>query len=456
MVNHQFVSRIKRALRYSTIESMAFGVVQGAGDRFTPAYAVALGASNTQLALLTSIPTFWGALALSASARLPTLLGSRKRVVLLFAALQALVWLPILGIGALFPDDGSIWNDGSTWLIAFVALYTIFGTLIGPAWGSIMAEVVPDRVRGHYFGQRSRWSTLANMASFLLAGGLLYLLRDQGMIGFFLVFGLAMGFRMVSLSLLTTLAELPHNPKDDDRLSPAAFLRQLPGTNLGRMTLYLIGLNFVVNLAGPFFVPYMLRELQMDYLTFTVLEVVSIAAALWAVTHWGDAADRTGNRKMLLIAGPLVGVVPLLWMVSGNVVALGFVEFFTGFAWAGFNLLSTNYIFDATTPRNRTTYLAYFSAGVSIATALGALTGGLLIEHMPKLMDSAILSMFLLSGCLRLLLAAAFLPHIQEVRRVRSLRAAELFHILLGGKTVHQPVHHGRFHHHFHGHRGAE
>jgi MFS family permease len=200
----------------------------------------------------------------------------------------------------------------------------------------------------------------------------------------------------------------------------------------------------------------MLRELQMDYLTFTVLEVVSIAAALWAVTHWGDAADRAGNRKMLLIAGPLVGMVPLLWMVSSNVVALGFVEFFTGFAWAGFNLLSANFIFDATTPRNRTTYLAYFSAAVSMATALGALTGGLLIEHMPKLMDSAILSMFLLSGCLRLLLAAAFLPHIQEVRRVRSLKAAELFHIILGGRTVHQPVHHGRFHHHMHGHRGAE
>ncbi|MBI4234631.1 MAG: MFS transporter [Chloroflexi bacterium] len=331
MLNHRVVKRIGRALRYSTLEGMAYGAVQGAGEHFAPAYAVALGASNSQLALLTSLPSFLGALAQSTSARMAALLGSRKRVVLLFAALSGFMWLPILSVGYLSPAHAPLL------LVVFYALYTACGGLTNPAWGGIMGEVVPDRMRGRYFGLRSRWSTLANMAAFLLAGGLLFLLRDRGILGFALVFGLAWGFRMVSLALLTTLLELPHSPRDEERLGPVAFLRQLPRTNLGRMILYLFSLNFVVSLAGPFFVPYMLRELKLDYLTFTGLEMVSILAAMWAVTHWGAAADRAGNRKILLPAGGLIGLVPLLWIASGNVVYLGVVPFYSGLVWAGFN-----------------------------------------------------------------------------------------------------------------------
>ena len=100
--------------------------------------------------------------------------------------------------------------------------------------------------------------------------------------------------------------------------------------------------------------------------------------------------------------------------------------------------------------------MAYFNAGVGIATSLGALTGGLLIDYVPPLLGSAILSMFLLSGGLRLLAAAAFLPHIQEVRRVRAIPAAELFHIMLGGRAAHRPAHYGRMHLSLHGHREPE
>ncbi|MEK7874295.1 MAG: MFS transporter, partial [Chloroflexota bacterium] len=293
MVNHDTVKRIERALRYSSIEGMAYGVVQGAGEHFTPAYAVALGASNTQLAFLSSLPTFLGAFGQSSAARLAGLLGGRKRVVLAFAALQGLMWLPIVSVGFLFPAHRP------ELLIAFLALYTLFGGFISPTWGSIMAEVVPEQLRGRYFSLRSRWSTLANMFAFLVGGGLLFVLADKGPLGFALIFAVAFIFRMVSLGMLTTLFEPHHDGKSDEAPSLRTFVSQLPRTNLGKTFLYLFGVNFVVNLASPFFAPYMLRELKLDYLTYTVLDMLSIVAAVWAVTHWGAAADRVGNRKML-------------------------------------------------------------------------------------------------------------------------------------------------------------
>ncbi|MBM3133215.1 MAG: MFS transporter [Chloroflexi bacterium] len=440
MPTYPVVKRIERALRFSTYEGMAFGAVQGIGERFTSAYAIALGATNPQLGLLTALPSFIGAFGQTTSARFAGLLGSRKRAVLLFATLSGCMWLPILSVGYVFPSHESVW------FIAFFALYTMFGLMTVPVWGSIMAEVVPSQLRGRYFGRRHRWSTFANMMAFLLAGGLLYLFRDRGLVGFALVFGLAFAFRMISVGLLTTLMELPHDQKGEERLSPKAFFRGLHTTNVGRAMLYFFSMNFMVSLASPFFVPYMLRDLGMDYLMFTALEMVSILAVLWAVSHWGAAADLVGNRKMLAIASVLIALVPIVWLVSGNRAYVGFAEFYTGLAWAGFNLVSVNFIYDATPAHKRTAYLGYFNAGAGISTSLGALTGGFLIAHIPTFNGSAILGMFLLSGILRLSMAFLFLPHIKEVRRVRTVPSAELFPIMMGGRVAHRPAHQGRFH----------
>lgn len=448
-LDHISVKRVERSLRFSSIEGMAFGAVQGVGEHFTSAYAIALGATNTQLGLLVSLPSLVGALGQSAAARVVALLGSRKRTIILFAFLSGCMWIPILSVGHIFESGAPYW------LIGLLALYALFGLMVIPPWGSIMAETVPQQLRGRYFGTRSRWSTLANMCAFLLAGGLLYLFRDRGLTGFALVFGLAFGFRMISVALLTTLLDPSPGSETEEKIRPRAFLRQLPRTNLGRTMLFIFSMNFVVNLAGPFFVPYMLRERGMSYITFTILETLSIVATLWAVPHWGRAADKAGNRRMLAISSALIALVPLIWLASGDPVFLGFAEIYTGLVWAGFNLVSINFIYDATSPQNRTSYLAYFSAGAGIAVSLGALTGGFLTPHMPEFRGSAILSMFLLSGILRLLVAAVFLPRIQEVRRVREMPATELFHIMLGGRSMSRPAHRGRMHLHFPVHRGT-
>ncbi len=447
MNNHTTIKRAERSLHRSTVEGMAFGGVQGSGEHFVAAYGVALGASNSQIALLSSLPNLLGAAAQSTSARMSRLLGGRKRVVVLFALLSGLLWVPITGVGLLKPGNPGFW------LVLFAMLYTASNAIIGPAWSSIMAEVVPGRLRGRYFGQRTRWSTLANVAVFVTCGGLMFALRDRGLTGFVIVFMTALAFRLVSLALLATLVELPHNVKDDERPSMARMTRSLFTTNLGRLMLYLFALNFAVNLAGPFFTPYMLRTLGVSYLTFTMLEMMTILASLWAVTHWGAAADRTGNRSMLTITGVLVSFVPVLWLVSGNVFYLAAIQFYSGIAWAGFNLVSSNFLFDATTSQNRTAYLAYFGAGAALASALGAFAGGALVDRVPALLGSSLLTMFLISSVLRLMTGIVFLPGLREVRRVRKTGAAELFHIVIGGRSVHRPASHGRAHVHLHSHR---
>ncbi len=88
---HALTRRIERSLSFSTREGMAYGGMQGAGEQFIGAYAIALGATNPQLGLLTSLSTLCGALAQASSTRMALLLGSRKRLVLVSASLQSLL-----------------------------------------------------------------------------------------------------------------------------------------------------------------------------------------------------------------------------------------------------------------------------------------------------------------------------------------------------------------------------
>ncbi len=451
MIAHLSTKRLERALHLSTLEGMLYGAMQGVGEHFTSAYALALGATNGQIAVLVSAPQLLGAATQVVAARMGNLIRRRKRWLLAAALGQDLLWLPVLFLGFLsLPDSWAVW-----WLIGMLAAYTAFSALASLVWGSIIAEVVPDRIRGRYFGGRSRWATLANMGAFFAAGGLLYLLRDQGLWGFAGVFGLAFVFRALSSGLLTTLVEVPHTAEAHTPLGFGRFTRELFTTNLGRALLYFFAVSFVVNLASPYFTPYMLRDLKFNYLTFTLLEMATIVGSVLSVTQWGAVADRAGNRRMLQVSGALIGVVPLLWLFSSNVYWLAFAQLYSGVVWAGFNLVSVNFIYDATAPEGRIAYLGYFNAGVGLAVATGALAGGVLLHYLPQVNGSAMLSIFLVSGVLRLLVGAVFLPRIQEVRRVRETKAAELFHILLGGSTVHRPSHHGRIFHslRLHGHK---
>jgi MFS family permease len=424
---------------------MAYGTMLGFGDNFIVAFAVALQTSNLQIGILCSVPGFLASIAQLWDVELVRLFKSRKLVVLIFAILQGLMFLPILGL-AFFPSASAGW-----WLILFASIYSISAALTSPAWGSIMAEVVPDNLRGKYFSVRGSLSTLTNTVAFLAGGIFLTFLAHKALWGFAILFGAALLSRLVSCGLLTRLFEFPFKNKPQEKFKTGDFARSLTSTNLGLYLLFLFSMSFAVNIASPYFAVYQLQNLKFSYFVFAALGTASSVATLLTITRWGRAADRIGNLKVMFVTGALLPLIPILWLISTNLVYLGIVQIFSGLAWAGFNLCSVNYLYDATGVENRTKYLAYFNCGNGLAAGLGALLGGFLITHMPALMGYQVLSVFVISGILRGAASIIFLPRLKEVRKVSAVPAAELFHILTGGRPVDRRLSHRRFsliHHH--------
>jgi MFS family permease len=99
---------------------------------------------------------------------------------------------------------------------------------------------------------------------------------------------------------------------------------------------------------------------------------------------------------------------------------------FSGFAWGGFNLCAGLFVYDAAPQENRTRYIALFTALGALGATLGALIGGNLGPHLPTISGSYFLTLFLVSGVLRLIVVLGLFRRISEVRSVPQVKTTEL------------------------------
>jgi MFS family permease len=308
-----------------------------------------------------------------------------------------------------------------------MTLSTAFDSALNPAWGSMMADLVPAQMRGRFFGGRNRITAFVSGVFTYAAGGILQLLTGNTNLAFTLIFAGAIASRLVSFYFLSQMYE-PLSPATEKRGHDGMLkiARGLFSTNIGMFIIFCALINFTATVAGPFFSPYMLRDLHFSYIVYTIMNSAAGLATIGSMTWWGKRMDRAGSIKVLKITSLFVPFVPLGWALSHNFWWLIVVQVFSGFAWAGFQLSSGIFIFDATPPQNRTRYIALYNSLIFLGVSVGSLTGGIVAPLLPPFMGSYFLSIFIVSGLARLAVALFFLPRIKEVRKVPQVKAGEL------------------------------
>src|SRR3989344_655071 len=114
--------RIRRqALKNSLHEASSTGASASIGELYAVPFAKELGAQPVQIGLLTALSGVVAPLAQLYGTRLIEHGGNRKKIVLTFALLQALLWLPIAAL-AISLHFGYLANASVT---IFIILYTL-------------------------------------------------------------------------------------------------------------------------------------------------------------------------------------------------------------------------------------------------------------------------------------------------------------------------------------------
>jgi MFS family permease len=405
----------ERSLKYSTLDGAAYSAMVGVGESYFTPFALALGAGNFTIGVLSAVPNLLGALAQPFGAWLAVRLRSRKTLVVAGALAQAFVWIGLIALAlAALPRELAL-----AALVGLVALYWVLGSVLHPAWTSLMGDLVPAKGRGRYFGTRNEVTGFASLVAVGTGGWLLGLFSGQVLAGFSLLFVLALLARMASAYYLTLHSEPAWMPAHRPALNAVAFLRKTWNTDFGRLTVYGTVMLFAVNIAAPFFAVYMLRDLRFDYFTFGLIGAISIVTRMLSMPYWGRLGDRYGNRAVIGVAGTLIPLIPLLWLLNTSVAWILLVEAFAGFVWGAFDLAIFDYLMDTSNRQNRAEYFAHFSVFNGFARFAGAGVGGVLAgaTNGSVFLGLAGLQIIILSsGVLRVLTSGALLPIVREVK----------------------------------------
>ncbi|HLD35304.1 MAG TPA: MFS transporter [Planctomycetota bacterium] len=434
----------KKSLHYSIIEGGAASVMGGFGDSKIGYFAIFLNASNPLIAFLAAFPPVIGTLTQLISVKILDRSGKRKPLILPGVIINMLMWLPIFLLPFLFPAAGPVL------LIIAVVVSTGAVNFSIPAWNSLMGDLTEPAKRGRYFAKRNIFVMSFSWISTVAAYGVLeYFKLTNEWIGFGIIFGVAFISRGVSAYYLKKMVEPAYVAKKDDYFSFWDFLRRSPKSNFAHFVFYVALITLAVNISGPFFAVYMIRDLKFSYTQIAIIDTGQIVIQILMMRYWGGLCDRYGNRSVLSFTGWLISFVPILWLISPNFYAIIMFQVFAGLIWSGFSLAAGNFIFDAVSPPKRARCVAYFTLINTLGLFFGSIFGGWISLYLPNqlslfgwsmVLASSLQVLFLISGLLRLLISSIFLSHIKEVRKVECITTWELIYNFSMIKPVLGPI----------------
>lgn len=433
-------SKRVRSLRFSVWDAVFYAAMVGLAETYFVPLMLATGATNFQIGFFIAVPQFFVAFAQFASIFLIERLRVRKRILVSVTAAQGVALAAILAM--------LLTRNLTPLAFTLLAIgYFASNGMAVPAWNSLMGDLTTSADRGAYFGRRGGLSQLVTFLAIAAGGLIIQRFDDSGaaLRGFAVVLALALINRLFSIFALSHHFEAPYKKAKGADFSFMQFLKRSPKSNFAHFVFFVALMNFAVQMSAPYFAVYMIRDMKFSYVEYMIAQGIFVATQFTAMRRWGPFADRYGNRMVLRITGSIIPVIPLLWFLSRHFTYIILVQIVAGLAWAGWTLASTNFIFDAVTPPKRARCAAYLSFFNSMGFFFGAIAGAYLSAHVPDTFNTGamiisfqtpLLTIFLISSALRLLIVFIFMPTVHEVRRVSEPRVKDMFVMLTHVKPL--------------------
>ncbi|MFC1676728.1 MFS transporter [Planctomycetota bacterium] len=361
------------------IASQAMGVLTGGA--FLIAFAIKLGASNFVIGLLAAIGP------LSQLLQLPSIflvekIRNRRLITVIAAGLSRICWLVIALSPFIFPAKIAI----AVLLMLLIAV-SVFGAVSGCSWNSWMRDLIPENIMGSFFSKRMRIATGVGIALSILAAVYLDFWKkqfaDQEIAGYSILFIVGSVAGLTGLFFLAKTPEV-RMPQGQEKLKIFRLLSQpFRDENFRKLIAFMCSWNFAVNLAGPFFMVYMLKRLGLSMSFIIGLSILSQVFNFLFLKIWGRFTDRFSNKSVLAISGPLFIFSILAWTFTTmpekyvlTIPLLIVIHMVMGLASAGVSLASGNISLKLAPKGQATAYLATNTIANSVAAGVAPILGG--------------------------------------------------------------------------------
>ncbi|MBN2455347.1 MAG: MFS transporter [Sedimentisphaerales bacterium] len=361
------------------IASQSMGILTGGA--FLVAFAIKLGAPNLVVGLLAAIGPLAQLLQLP-SIFLVEKIRNRRAICFVTAFLSRSCWLLIALIPFLFAESA-----GLAILLISIAASSAFGAVSGCSWNSWMRDLIPEKILGSFFAKRMRIATGIGIVLSLFAA--LYLdfwkkyFTEYEIQGYSILFFIGFGIGLVGLYFLASIPEKRMAVSESKPQILILLAQPFRDENFRKLIAFLCSWNFAVNLAGPFFMVYMLKRLRLSMSVIIGLSIVSQVMNFAFLRIWGRFTDRFSNKSVLAICGPLFIISIFAWTFTTmperymlTIPLLIIIHIIMGLSSAGVSLASGNISLKLAPKGQATVYLAANTVVNSIAAGIAPILGG--------------------------------------------------------------------------------
>lgn len=342
---------------------------------FIPLFAIqVLGASNFQVGLISSMPSFMTLLAMIPGAIWVSRL-ELKKTFTAYSIFAARFGLLLISLIPFIPYTNHAWI-----LVAVMALLNFPSAIATLSWQAFIGDLIPEDRRGKFFSERNQILTIVGMIATFITGVVLNEFSRTSASPYQWIFLIGFLFGIAEVYYLMKHKELKNSNKKEKTFSKKTLGQIYKHKPYFYFLICATLFNFGWQMAWPLFNIYQINDAHATAFWISIFTVANQLSQIISYKWWGKFADRYGNTIMLFIASIGIGTAPFLTILSTNMYYLTAVNLWTGAFVAGTVTLLFNQLLSVSPEGNRTTLLANYNFIVALMGCLAPQIGVLLLD----------------------------------------------------------------------------
>ena len=363
---------------------------------FLVGYALFLGVNDFQLGLLAALP-FLAQMVQPFAALLVGNLKKRKTFTLIGSIFFRGIWIFLVFLPFLFLSK----NHKISLFLFIIAWSAVVNNFTTVSWLSWMSDLVPEKIRGRYFGIRYAILQLVTMVVYFGGAKLVDYCKslkldeihfrlfdfscftNLSIVGFMLIFAIGV-IAALFAGLLLSLQPEPFFHHFSNKAGFKDLLIPFKDKDYRKLIQFFVWWSLIVGISAPFWGAHMLKNLHLDYYLISLFSIVSGAVSLISHPFWGKMIDRYGCKPVLKFNLIFIMFIPYLWffVTPQNYFLLWVDALMGGIFWAGFSLAIFTIVIQISPQEGRPYFLAstYFVNG--LFTFLASFVGGVIAHQL--------------------------------------------------------------------------
>jgi Na+/melibiose symporter-like transporter len=274
-------------------------------------------------------------------------------------------------------------------LIFIMIVYT-FGYFVAgfvtPGLNHWNLSVAPEKSRGRFLAIKDIVSMFSVSVISILTGRILdyYKIINKQMIGFTIMFGVALLLSMIDFFLISHIEEPIVHREPTNQTLWQLIKNPLTDKKFRKIILFLSIWSFAVQFSVSFIPIFMLSSLKLSYSFIATVAVTGNILGMISVYLWGHLADKTSWSHLLRISGCIIAFCYFGWsfVTPDNAMILVFIlQIALTCCNGAFQMASSNLQFNLSPHAGKTAYLGVTAAISCVISFVGAMLGSILFKQ---------------------------------------------------------------------------